>query len=161
VSTPEIRASGPALTLGAWANVCVAFIHGALDIADVQIVSKVYEAMAQENPSGFLTVVVTSDINAMPADSARKAVAELMRGMEKKVLGMIGIVETTGFRGAAIRSIMTAMTMISRAPYPTKISSSLAEAAPWMSRYVRPSVKVDVLMNNLNHLKALARARAP
>ena len=79
---------------------------------------------------GLLTIV---EANApVPAADVRKALAAVLADFSRSIKASAVIFEGQGFSAAAVRSVVTGLTLIARQSYPHKVFGSLAEASAWM-----------------------------
>jgi hypothetical protein len=75
-------------------------------------------------------LVIRSDVSP-PTEEARAYIKhELSRS---SMLAAAQVVEGTGFRGAAMRSVLTMLQLASRAPYPMKVFDHIEPGARWLS----------------------------
>lgn len=49
------------------------------------------------------------------------------------------VVQRTGFRGAAMRSVLTMLQLLARPPYPMKVFDRVEQASHWLSDELRGS----------------------
>ncbi len=152
---PRVLAKTPNATISGWSNVCITVIRDELNLDDVEAVRKSYKTFATETDKGFISVVIAMPDVGMPSEEARKAIPDMMKGFEKNLLAMVGILESTGFKAAAVRSAMAVMSMLSRTNYPRKIAASVHEAVPWISSHVVPSSTADVIESAIAEAKTL------
>jgi len=74
-------------------------------------------------------VVINSDCPP-PSDEARRYIkAELARS---SMVAAAQVVEGTGFRGAAMRAVLSMLQLASRASYPMSVFSGVPEGAAWL-----------------------------
>lgn len=74
-------------------------------------------------------VVINSDCPP-PSDEARRYIkSELARS---SMVAAAQVVEGTGFRGAAMRAVLSMLQLTSRAPYPMSVFSGVPEGAAWL-----------------------------
>lgn len=79
---------------------------------------------------GLLTVV---EANApVPGADVRKALAAVLADFSRSIKVSAVVFEGQGFSAAAVRSVVTGLTLIARQAYPHKVFASLAEAGAWM-----------------------------
>jgi hypothetical protein len=156
MAVPSVRARTTNLTIASWSNVCITFVKDELTASDVQRARLVYESFAADIKGGFVSVIVVAENVGLPSDEARKAIPDLMRGVESQVLAMIGVLEASGFKAAAVRSAMAVMSMVSRTNYPRKIAANVREAAPWIAEHVRPVATADVVESAIQQVKQMS-----
>lgn len=87
---------------------------------------------------------------------ARVAVAELVRKYDTSISGSAVVCDGSGFRATAVRSVVTAINMASRASHPSKVFASCEPAFEWLQG-TRPDRDLDVEL--LGQAAAALRAR--
>lgn len=159
--TPERPTIHSDIALMSWRNVCVALWHADPTVAGVDALDVHYRAMAQANPNGFAVCVIVADDVSLPDEQVRRSISATMSSIGPHVLGMCGVHETKGFRGAAIRSVLTAMVMMSRAPYKTITVATTDHAAAWLAKWVDPEATPSELRGIIGQFRKVVEARHP
>ncbi len=85
---------------------------------------------AQNPQGGGLVTIVEADAE-MPSTAARSAVADLLR-RATYVRRSALIQEGSGFRAAAVRGVVTGMTLLAKQSFPHQVFDSTRSAIPWM-----------------------------
>jgi hypothetical protein len=79
---------------------------------------------------GMLTVV---DENAtMPSSEARELGAAFLSKNSKRIVASAIAHEGSGFKAAAVRAVVTGLTMLARQPFPHKVFPDTDRAASWL-----------------------------
>jgi hypothetical protein len=82
-----------------------------------------------------------------PTEEARSYIrAELARS---SMVAAAQVVEGTGFRGAAMRAVLSVLQLALRAPYPMMISSTVEEGASWLCKELQTRVGIAPTAANL------------
>jgi hypothetical protein len=136
--TPEVRLCVDGFSLGTWQNLAVGVYSQAATVAAAEGGRREYEAMARRFPDGFVIMIIVEDNIPLPDHDARIAIAEAMQFASPYVIASCAVHEARGFRGIAIRSVITALMAASRAPYPSSTFSTVEEAAEWLAQYISP-----------------------
>ncbi|MGE5786671.1 MAG: hypothetical protein ACM3ZE_18900, partial [Myxococcales bacterium] len=76
--------------------------------------------VARHHPKGIALLAVISEVVPMPSSEARKALSNLM-STHRLVRCSAVIMEGTGFRAAAVRSVVTGLALMSHHEYPYRI----------------------------------------
>jgi hypothetical protein len=71
-------------------------------------------------------------------DEARKAAAQLARDIAPIATGTAHVILLDGFAGAATRMFLSTLTLLSRAPTPTTVHSTVAAGAAWLANHAPP-----------------------
>jgi len=93
--------------------------------------------VARQHPKGIALLTLISEVAPMPSSEARKTLAELMSS-NRFIRCSAVIMEGTGFRAAAVRSVVTGLTLLSRHEFPHRICD--VEGAVKMYTDVMPRV---------------------
>jgi stage II sporulation SpoAA-like protein len=89
----------------------------------------------------------------------RKAVADLSTRYTHHITGTAVVCEGTGFRATAIRSIVTAVRMASRASHPQKVFATVEEAVAWLAPMHVGGVHVPTALQSITLLRARLQER--
>jgi hypothetical protein len=109
---------------------------------------------------GLLTVVAAEA--PMPASPVRQAVAEFLAEGGAYIKCSSVLMEGTGFRAAAVRSVVTGLTMLARQCYPHRVCS-VPDAAAMLSQTLsasgRPTINPTALRVAIDELRDLTLPR--
>jgi hypothetical protein len=125
--------------VGSFSNICVVVWRGVPTLDAIERVGASYTRMRGEFPTGFAPIVIVEDGVGLPEEPVRQKMADLMDRQGKSILSMAGVQEASGFRGSAIRSVLTAINLLSTATYPRKFFASVEQAVLWVLPYANPS----------------------
>jgi len=93
------------------------------------------EALAKQCGRGTgALLVIRSDVDP-PTEEARTYIRQELA--KSSMLAAAQVVEGKGFRGAAMRSVLTMLQLASRAPYPMKIFDGVPIGARWLAMELR------------------------
>ncbi|MEI9937735.1 MAG: hypothetical protein WDO69_11000 [Pseudomonadota bacterium] len=93
------------------------------------------EALSKECGGGTGTLLVINSDCKPPSDEARTYIRTELAN--SSMVAAAQVVEGTGFRGAAMRAVLSLLQLASRAPYPMEIFSGVDEGARWLSSELR------------------------
>lgn len=99
-------------------------------VAGAQHLARAYHEFAKAGESYGLITIIEADA-PLPESEARDAVAEFLNGISETCVVSSVIFEGAGFRSAAVRAVVTGLTMLARQAYPHRVFGSVEEAAPW------------------------------
>jgi hypothetical protein len=105
--------------------------------------------------SGLLTIIEQGA--PMPSSEVRTAMARFLTELARFIKISAVAFEGAGFRAAAVRGVVTGLTMLARQPYPHKVFATMPEAAQWLGRSLRETAKLEVDSESL--VKALGELR--
>jgi hypothetical protein len=89
---------------------------------------------ADTRPKGIALLTIVEEEAPMPASEPRESLAIFMRDAGDHIKASGVVFEGTGFRAAAVRSVVVGLTMLARQKYPHKVFAGLIEATAWMER---------------------------
>ena len=69
----------------------------------------------------------------MPSSEVRTALARFMTEGARVIRSSAVAFEGAGFRAAAVRGVVTGLTMLARQPYPHKVFATMTDAAQWLT----------------------------
>ncbi len=127
----------------------------ATTVALVRAMGRHVERFAAAHPSGISMVVVVEEGCEMPDGPTREVMAGDMKRHESFTRHMALVYEGSGFRAAALRSIVAGLHFVSRQKVNTKVLSSVVDAATWLASQPGPNPAAAEI------IAAVAEARAP
>lgn len=94
-------------------------------------VADLFRATSLPQRIGMLTVV---DADAtMPSAEARNLGAAFLAKNSNRIVASAVVHEGSGFKAAAVRAVVTGLSMLARQPFPHKVFSEVQPAASWLS----------------------------
>jgi len=91
---------------------------------------------------GLLTIIEQGA--PMPSSDVRTAMARFMTEAARIIKSSAVTFEGAGFRAAAVRGVVTGLTMLARQPYPHKVFATVDEAARWLSGSLKATAQVAI-----------------
>jgi hypothetical protein len=88
---------------------------------------------ATRHPQGIGLLTIVSEKAPMPASPVRKEVADFLTQGSAYIKCSVVLMEGTGFRAAAVRSVVTGLTLLAKQTYPHRVCS-LPDAVMLLSR---------------------------
>lgn len=82
-------------------------------------------------------VVVEAAVGASMSVHVRDALAALLKEYAQEIIASVIVFEGTGFMAAIVRSIVAAIHVAARSPYPLKVTDDLVEGAAWLTSALR------------------------
>jgi hypothetical protein len=119
-----------------------------------------------EAVDGPLLVLVVIDSGARAPDApGRDAIQQLRLRHQHRIAGFAYVVEGEGFKAAAVRSALSAMSLASRFTYPQRVTATVGEAAPWLVHRLpaplRAGHDASAIVATVDALRAALRAVGP
>ncbi len=103
---------------------------------------KAFHDWAVEGQTYGLVTIIEADA-PLPSSEARDAVAEFLKSVGDKCAVSAVIFEGAGFRSAAVRAVVTGLTMLAKQAYPHRVFGSVEEAAPWYAPLAPKDWRLD------------------
>jgi hypothetical protein len=115
-----------------WSRVFVIVWRRETTMSAVDDLQRNLVKFAAENPkAGILTIV---ERNApLPPSLVRQRLAEILTSVGSSIQRSAVVFEGEGFRAAAVRGVVTGLTMLARPPYPHKVFATVDEAFGWLA----------------------------
>jgi hypothetical protein len=133
------KAVCPDYCFAEWRDVFIILWRKQTTMEGVERLMELCNAFAAERPHFFLLTVV--EMNApLPEAKVRERLATFLAQHGQKIKRSAVVFEGSGFRAAAVRGVVTGLTMLARMPYPHKVFAASREAAGWMRGDDDPSV---------------------
>src|SRR5688572_5603271 len=149
----EIRVAKNDLGVMTWRNMVVGVWYEKPTMESVASLAAVYRAMADKYPTGLVVCIIVEDGITLPDQAARKAIADAMKSVEHSVSAMCGTQEATGFLGAAIRSVILGMVLMSRVPYKTGTVATVKQGADWLAPFVIPESSPQQIASTIHEFR--------
>jgi hypothetical protein len=92
---------------------------------------------AKAHPRGIGLLTIVAEQAPMPSAAARQAVAEFLAHGSSYIKCSAVVMEGAGFRAAAVRSVVTGLTMLAKQAYPHRVCS-VQDAVTMLSRTLTP-----------------------
>jgi hypothetical protein len=125
-------------------------------VAAVAKVEQVFRELHQRYSSGVYLMTVVEEGALMPNSEAREAVAVFLRSAAGKLRMSAVVHEGAGFRAAAVRSVVTGLSMLVRLPYPHEIFATVEQAAKWLGSSQFKDVDPDYTVLAVSHARRTA-----
>lgn len=99
-------------------------------VAAARHLQSAFHDWAQKGQKYGLITIIEADA-PLPSSEARDAVAEFLKSISDQCAVSAVIFEGAGFRSAAVRAVVTGLTMLAKQAYPHRVFGSVEEAEPW------------------------------
>ena len=118
--------------IATWRNVLILVWKQETTQEGVHKLKASYDALAQKFPKNVFLLTVVEQDAPMPASPVRVALADFLAGCKGKMVLSAVVHEGTGFRAAAVRSVVTGLAMMANLPYPHKVFATVDDASRWL-----------------------------
>jgi hypothetical protein len=119
--------------VGSWRDqLCLIIWTGETTEATIQV-AEAHVADLARQPGHLLLMNVIEEGAPMPSSRARKALAAVLGRFADAIAASAVVCEGVGFRAAAVRGVVTGLTLIARQPYPHKAFPTVETASRWLA----------------------------
>lgn len=126
--------------------------------ASMTIVSQANRAVAdlaaRHERFGWVTIIEPEADLSLPAD-VKNGFNALVKRYSSRISGAAIVFEKTGFHAVAVRSLVTAINVASRATHPNRVFSDVREAVSWVNKLTGGEPSVAGLAHILQQLRSL------
>jgi hypothetical protein len=141
----EIKEYTPDHLLATWGNVLIAVWRRETTMSGVQSAIRCYEEHAYQHPDGVLLLTIVEEGAPLPETAVRRELARLLdRGAGRTKKSAV-VFEGSGFRAAAVRSVITGLALFAKVPYPHRVFGKVEDAV----HFFEPSSKTSSRMIEL------------
>jgi hypothetical protein len=116
-----------------WGRLFMQVWHGEVNAERAQIVCDAMVQFARESGQGVVTVIILGPQSKAPDAGARAVFASEARRLEQGLRGAAYVVAVPGFHGAAVRSVLTALHMVAREAFPSRVFGRTGDASRWLA----------------------------
>jgi hypothetical protein len=154
----EVVHSERDFTVMTFQQVFVVIFHQETTVSAVGTLRRELPAFAAQHPAGIALLTIVEPDAPMPTSDAREALADFMNDKRQSILISGVAYEGTGFRAAAVRSVVTGLTVLARQPFPHKVFPTIDDASQWMITNLRGGKAGPTEVRGL--IDAISAARA-
>lgn len=158
--TAEIKVSSPDQSLATWQDAFILIWHHNTTVAGVMALERAVEEFAETRPNGIGLVTIVEESAPMPPGDAREALAKFLERASHCIKVSAVAFEGTGFRAAAVRSVVAGLTMVARQSYPHKVFATVEEGMAWMAPQMPSPTSAQQLSEVIAELRRTLSAKA-
>ncbi|MBV9946243.1 MAG: hypothetical protein JOZ69_05290 [Myxococcales bacterium] len=126
----ETRASPVNVIL--WKDIFVVVDNGEGRASDYVTLAGLIRTQCTKYTYGVGCLTIIPSQARPPKDEVRRAMNDVLAGLDKSLRCLCWFVEGAGFQGAMARAVLTGLRAFGRYAFPTHVSSQLDEALQWM-----------------------------
>ncbi|SRR5258706_6803879 len=116
-----------------------------------------FAAFAADQPAGVGLLTIVQPYAPLPPSDARAELAAFLAGAASSIKWSAVVHEGVGFRAAAVRGVVTGLTMLARPPYPHKVFATVAQACHWFANNFHEDGKA--VLNGPEMISAMSELR--
>ena len=133
VTTPRILLHDKDYCTAAWRDLFVLIWRHETTLEGIKAGRDALASMGQSHPDGCAMLTIVEPGAPMPPAEARDALSEVLRDAGDIIKVSAVVFEGAGFRAAAVRSVVTGISLVAKQPYPHKVFATVDAAASWLS----------------------------
>lgn len=118
--------------ISTWRNVLILVWKHETTTDGVHKLKSTYQSLAEKYPKNVFLLTIVEQDAPMPPSPVRVALADFLASCGGKMVLSAVVHEGSGFRAAAVRSVVTGLAMMANLPYPHKVFANVDDAARWL-----------------------------
>lgn len=122
--------------LAAYGNCIINSWYGVAGKEQLAAFEKCIEQVDKSFPDGIVFFVVVEPGAPILTAEQRKEMEQIYARFSPRLRGAAQVVEGGNLWSLTARSVMTALRLVQRRPYPTRVFSDVLEGAEWAAQYV-------------------------
>jgi hypothetical protein len=111
-------------------------------------------ALGREHPEGVGLITIVEHNAPMPPGEVRDEVAKFLKESSDIIKASAVVFEGEGFRAAAVRSVVTGVSMLAKQAFPHRVFAHVDEAASWMGPKLPGAPKGEDLLKDIAGLRS-------
>jgi hypothetical protein len=124
---------------------CLIIVTHSLTLEGVDAIGRGLAKQTQRQQKACSISIVERKSGPGTTPEARAAIAELVRKYDTSISGAAVVCDGSGFLATAVRSVVTAINMASRASHPSKVFATCEPALDWLQT-TRPAHDLDIAL---------------
>lgn len=157
----QIQAMHPDYCMASWHRFYVDIWRANTTVEGVRELKTGFTAFAAEHPTGVGLLTIVESRAPLPSADARAALAAFLAGAASAIKYSAVVHEGTGFTSAAVRGVVTGLTLLARPPYPHKVFATVPQASQWFANHFHEGGKPVASFSELVGALAELRRRVP
>ena len=129
--SPKVLDAQTDYTLGTYGDVFIVIWRQDTTLSGVAELGRCFDRFAAGMPQGVGLLTVIEPAASLPSSSAREALAAFMRDNGNRIRTSAVVFEGSGFRAAAVRSVVVGLTMLANQPFPHRVFSTVERTRDW------------------------------
>ena len=150
----------PNHVVATWKSIVAIVWRGETTLEAVATLRAACGELANAQPQGIGVLTIVGPNAPLPAHAARKAIAKVLAEGSALIKCSALVIEGSGFRASAVRSVVTGLTLLAKQPFPHQVCT-VEEAAGLFSQYLQgPSGRAltqSALRSGIDELRQLVQ----
>lgn len=154
----EIYSKDPAFVIAVTGRYIVQIVRNQASMTMVSLIRRALEDLSDRHDKfGFVALIEPNAQLLLPPD-IRHGINTLVKRYSPRFTGAAIIFEKPGFHATAVRSVVTAINVASRASHPNHVFADLREGVYWLSKLTPPDPAPAALLSIVQQLRLLPPA---
>ncbi len=150
----EIYSQEPGYVVAVAGKYLIHVMRDRITHTTISLLRRALADLADRHPTfGYLCILEPEAQLTMPPD-IREGVHAIVKRYTSRYTGVAVVFEKAGFQGTAVRSVMTAVNVASRATHPSQVFDKLPEAASWLNRLTLGGLTTTGLVHVAKQLRS-------
>jgi len=142
---------GDGFACAALGQLVIAVFDRASDAQNAEAMARISTQTARDNPT-LVILTVVGPACTVPESSVRSRLISQVKAVQKQLVAAVTVIEGSGFRTAAVRGVVTGMTLLLKASsYPAKTFATVPEAANFLAGIV--SIDAEYITRAVKQLR--------
>jgi hypothetical protein len=122
----------------------------------ISLVRRALADLAERHPTFGYLCILEPEAQLTLAPAIREGVDAYIKRYTSRLTGVAVVFEKGGFQGTAVRSVMTAVNVATRATHPSQVFDKLPEAVSWLNRLTLGELTTAGLIQIAKQLRSTA-----
>lgn len=132
-TTVEVYSRDPGYVVAAVGKYFIHIQRTRLNLTGVSLMRRgVAEISERHEKFGYL-VIIEPEADLLFSTDVRSGIDSMVKRFSSRIAGSAVVFEKQGFQATAVRSVVTAINVASRASHPTQVFSELQEGVSWLN----------------------------
>jgi hypothetical protein len=140
----QLKIVTPDYCIATWNAILILIWRAETTLDAVVAVRRELDALGRVFPSGIGLLTIVEQAAPVPPGEVRSALARVLADYGASIRHSAVVHEGSGFRAAAIRGVVTGLTMLARPPYPHKVFAAIEEGCAWLAHGLATRAGWDV-----------------
>lgn len=123
--------------IATWAGIFILIWRNETTMDGVRALNERWDDFIRTHPSGAGVITIVEPDAPFPEAHVREALANFMRRSSSSMKSSAVVHEGTGFRAAAVRGVVTGLTLLARQPFPHRIFATVPDGCRWLAGSLR------------------------
>jgi hypothetical protein len=145
VTLETLGAEPGSLLVRGWQNVSIAVWSGPASAANVSLLDQISGRFKERHPEGMSAVHIVHGQTPLPSSEAREGLVRVSNAYADCLGGVAVVIGGTGFWASTMRSVVTAMRVLSSRAFEMRIHGTVEEVIEWLPavHHKRTGVKLE------------------